>query len=83
MLAARSVTVKIRFGDYETITRSSTLDDATARTDLLWRDAAALFDRWCATAFQPVRLIGMAAVFTLTAIRHTRVLYRAEPIPSK
>jgi phosphatidylglycerophosphate synthase len=29
-----------------------------------------------------VSLIGMAVVFTLTALRHTRTLYRAEPIPS-
>lgn len=28
-----------------------------------------------------VGLIGMAVVFTVTAIRHTQVLYRAEPIP--
>jgi phosphatidylglycerophosphate synthase len=28
-----------------------------------------------------VSLVGMAVVFTLTAVRHTRMLYRAEPIP--
>jgi DNA polymerase-4 len=60
-LAARSVTVKIRFGDYETITRSSTLPEASDRTDVLWRAASALFDHWARETFQPVRLIGMAA----------------------
>ncbi len=60
-LAARSVTVKIRFGDFETITRSCTLDDPTNRTDLLWRAAAELYDQWTAHSFQPVRLIGVAA----------------------
>ncbi len=60
-LAARSVTVKIRFGDYETITRSATLEEATDRTDLLWRGAAALFDKWARDTFRPVRLIGMGA----------------------
>jgi len=60
-LGARSVTVKIRFSDFETITRSATLDDPTDRTDLLWRAASSLFDMWAALAYQPVRLIGMAA----------------------
>lgn len=60
-LAARSVTVKIRFGDFQTITRSATLDDPTDRTDMLWKPAAALFEKWALEAFQPVRLIGMAA----------------------
>jgi DNA polymerase-4 len=60
-LAARSVTIKIRFGDYETITRSATLEEPTDRTDILWRGAAALFDTWSRQAFRPVRLIGMGA----------------------
>lgn len=60
-LSARSVTVKIRFGDFETITRSSTLDEATDRTDLLWNAASSLFAKWTREGFHPVRLIGMAA----------------------
>ncbi len=60
-LLARTVTVKIRYGDFETITRSLTLKEATDRTDLLWSAARGLFDRWCSTSFRPVRLIGMAA----------------------
>jgi DNA polymerase-4 len=60
-LAARHVTVKIRFGDYQTITRSTTLDEATDRTDLLWRGAAGLFERWAREGFRPVRLIGLGA----------------------
>jgi DNA polymerase-4 len=60
-LRARSVTVKIRFGDYHTITRSATLDEPTDRTDLLWRGAAAVFDAWVRQGFRPVRLIGMGA----------------------
>lgn len=58
---ARTVTVKIRYGDFQTITRSTTLDDATDRTDLLWQAATMLFDAWCETGFRPVRLIGMGA----------------------
>ena len=58
---AGTVTVKIRFGDFETITRSAGLHEKTARTDELWDGAAALFDRWAASSFRPVRLIGMGA----------------------
>ncbi len=61
---AKTVTVKIRFGDFETVTRSLTLDGATDRTDALSAAARSLFDAW-AGSFRPVRLIG-AGVSHLT-----------------
>ena len=60
-LQARGVTVKIRYGDFETITRSTTLDRPTDLTDELYHPAIALFDKWASTSFQPVRLIGVSA----------------------
>jgi DNA polymerase-4 len=60
-LHASGVTLKIRYGDFETITRSTTLPDPTNSTADLWTAAAAVFDRWCHTGFKPVRLIGMSA----------------------
>ena len=60
-LHARTVTIKVRYGDFETITRSQTLSQATHLTDELWEAAAALFDRWTRTTWRPVRLIGMGA----------------------
>jgi DNA polymerase-4 len=60
-LSARTVTVKIRDGDFHTVTRSATLEAGTDRTDLLWRAARALFAAWCAAGFRPVRLIGVTA----------------------
>ena len=54
---ARTVTVKIRFGDFETITRSHTIE-ATDRTDAIAAAARTLFDAWAAKAFRPIRLIG-------------------------
>lgn len=56
--SARSVTVKIRFGDFQTITRSSTLNTPTNTTLELENIAMAIFDKW-AKGFQPVRLIGV------------------------
>ncbi len=58
-LFARSVTLKIRFGDFQTITRSSRFPDATHTTVELERVATALFDQWAGKSFQPVRLIGV------------------------
>jgi DNA polymerase-4 len=58
---ARGVSVKIRFGDFETITRSATLERSTDLTDELYAAARDLFERWSARHFQPVRLIGLAA----------------------
>lgn len=56
---ARRVTVKIRFGDFETVTRSSTLPEPTDRTLVLLAAAKELFRRWAAGGFVPVRLVGV------------------------
>lgn len=61
---ARSVTIKVRFGDFETITRSTTLDRQTDETRAIHDAARALFDTW-AQSFRPVRLIGVG-VYQLT-----------------
>jgi nucleotidyltransferase/DNA polymerase involved in DNA repair len=58
-LRGRTITVKIRFGDFQTITRSTTLHAPTDGTDLICAEARDLFDAWAATGFQPVRLIGV------------------------
>ncbi|MCE9636584.1 MAG: DNA polymerase IV [Planctomycetes bacterium] len=58
---AREVSVKIRFGDFETITRQATLPAATDVTAELWAGALSLFDRWARGSFRPVRLIGVTA----------------------
>ena len=58
---ARTVTVKIRYGDFETITRSFTFGEPTDQTEELWQAGRDLFDRWVGASFQPVRLIGFGA----------------------
>lgn len=59
-LKARRVTLKIRYGDFETITRSRVLPAPTAHTRDLWQVAWALFGHWARASFRPVRLIGMS-----------------------
>ena len=58
---ARNIVIKIRDGEFNTQTRSATLQEATARTDLLWEAARGLFDEWATKEFRPLRLIGFHA----------------------
>ena len=55
---ARGISLKIRFGKFQTIHRSLTLGEPTDVTEELWQAARGLFDKW---RFQPVRLIGITA----------------------
>jgi DNA polymerase-4 len=57
-ICARGISLKIRFGDFQTINRSKTLESSTNATSEIWRAARELFDAW---TFQPVRLIGISA----------------------
>jgi len=59
--AARTITLKIRFGDFETITRAHTLETETDRTEDIWKAALHIFESWSRTSFRPVRLIGVSA----------------------
>ena len=60
-LSCRTVTVKIRSGNFTTVTRRVTLDAATDRTDVLWSCARDLLTRWASSGFVPVRLVGVSA----------------------
>jgi DNA polymerase-4 len=57
-LFARTVTIKVRYGDFTTITRSDTQAPATRDADSLARRAVALLDRTEA-GMRPVRLLGV------------------------
>ena len=56
---ARAVAIKLRHADFRTLSRRTTLESASDRTDVLWRAAGGLFDRWAQTGLRPLRLIGM------------------------
>jgi DNA polymerase-4 len=58
-LLARTVTLKLRHGDFTTLSRSRTLDKPTDLTDPLWETAKALFNDWARYDFQPLRLAGV------------------------
>ncbi len=57
-LYAKTVMLKVRYGDFRTITRRITLAQSTCLTERLWEAARSLLIAWQKTAFGPVRLIG-------------------------
>ncbi len=58
---ARCVTLKLRYGDFSTITRSRTLERPTLADEELYRTAAVLLDEALARDGRAVRLIGLGA----------------------
>jgi DNA polymerase-4 len=60
-LKARTVTLKLRYGDFRTVTRSETLHEATNLTKPLWEAAERIFRQWHARAGGPLRLLGCGA----------------------
>lgn len=57
-LKGRTIEIKIRFADFQTITRSSTLREPTNISSDLWEAAATLFAQKIAGRHAPVRLLG-------------------------
>ncbi len=57
---ARTVTLKVRYGDFQTVTRSTTLPQATDLTQSIYETAKGLFNDWARSGFRSVRLIGVS-----------------------
>ncbi len=58
-LTARTVHIKVRFANFQTITRNQTLRQATDLTDELWQVAAEMLLNRMPKGHPPVRLLGM------------------------
>jgi DNA polymerase-4 len=56
---ARTVHIKVRFADFQTITRSQTLGEPTDLTDVLWQTASEMLLDRLPKNRRPVRLLGM------------------------
>lgn len=56
-LYARTVSIKVRFGDFKTITRSHTLDYSFNDDDTIFREALHLLEQ---VKLKPVRLLGVS-----------------------
>jgi DNA polymerase IV len=60
-LLARGVTLKIRDGQFNTITRAGKLEEPSDVTQVLWECASGIFDKWASQSFKPLRLLGAQA----------------------
>ncbi len=58
-LRGQTVHLKVRFADFQTITRSQKLPEPTATTDVLWEVTCKLLTTRIPQDRQPVRLLGM------------------------
>lgn len=56
---ARTVSIKVRTGGFETVTRARTLQAPTRETGEIASTARELFEAWSLAGFSPVRLIGV------------------------
>lgn len=59
-LQCRRITIKLRYGNFRTITRAETLDDPTDVTDHIRIIAARLHEVWSRSSFGPLRLLGIS-----------------------
>lgn len=71
-LLARGVTLKIRDGQFKTITRAGKFEEPSDVTQILWECASGIFDAWASQSFTPLRLLGVQA---------THLSHDAEQLP--
>lgn len=57
-LLAKTLTLKLRYGDFTTITRSVSLDVPGDITDEFLKVGREIFEKWCDSGFKPLRLLG-------------------------
>lgn len=58
---AKTITLKFRDGNFNTVTRSKTFGKATNVTETLWRESKAVFDGWYKRKPTALRLLGFGA----------------------
>jgi len=81
-LQCRTVTLKFRYGDFKTITRSGTLDRPTDITKVLLQKAMMLFEQWHRNSAGALRLLGFGASGLSPAGSGQQVLF-ADPDEEK
>jgi DNA polymerase-4 len=57
-LEAKTITLKLRYDDFRTITRSSTFDQPTNTTKTFWQETQKVFLKWHKKSAGPLRLLG-------------------------
>jgi DNA polymerase-4 len=57
-LEAKTITLKLRYDNFQTVTRSSTFDQPTNTTKTFWQEAQKVFMKWHKNSAGPLRLLG-------------------------
>jgi DNA polymerase-4 len=57
-LEAKTITLKLRYDDFRTVTRSATFDHPTNVTKILWQEAEQVFLKWHKKSAGALRLLG-------------------------
>jgi DNA polymerase IV len=78
----KTITLKLRYGDFTTITRSRTMTEFTNITKLLYKTAAAIFEQWHKRSAAKIRLLGFG-VSNLRAEGSGQRLLFSEPSDKK
>ena len=60
-LQCKTITLKIRYGDFRTLTRSFTMNTPTNTTHILLQEATGVFNQWYQKAAGALRLLGFGA----------------------
>jgi len=83
-IKGKTVSIKIRFHDFRTITRSKTLPESTFQTKKLWLSVKKLFLNAVSEGAVPIRLIGVSvAGFSKQETPQGDLFEQAEPQESK
>ena len=60
-LETRTITLKLRYDDFRTVTRSNTFDIPTNITKIIWQEAEEVFSKWHKKSPGALRLLGFGA----------------------
>ena len=77
-LQGRTVQLKVRYGDFHTVTRSQTLPEPTSITDEIWRSAEGLLTTRLPNRKLSVRLIGVGVTSIETTGPKQQLLFDTE-----
>jgi DNA polymerase-4 len=81
-LEAKTITLKLRYDDFRTITRSASFDYSTHITKTLWQEAKEVFLKWYRKSAGPLRLLGFGVSGLQRADAGQQMLF-AEPEQEK
>jgi len=68
-LEAKTITLKLRYDDFRTVTRSATFDHPTNITKILWQEAGQVFLKWHKKSAGALRLLGFGVSSPKTSVQ--------------